>query len=380
MSAQNIFSQQQVNNVTQSAGGYSIECHGPLVMDYDASRNYLTDPRKVRKLWKGPDSYVSFGPYRSRVMIRGSETGVPVCYLKGGPGSAPVSSAQKRYWQPDSMRIALSSWRGCGDSTPLGGTEQNTTNDLLEDVETMRRMMGVEAMVLAGYCWGGTVAFKYAERYPERVLGAAIMLPYLAREIDVEQGFGPTGIAKKYPGAYEEFCTWTGSTNPRDIFSKYAAALNQDLRSREAVEAYTRWVNWEYASSGEDTRLDAASINPDSKQELWAIAGERINVSYLSQGYFLPSDGVTQNLHAVNSLAEQGKPILYISNELDPLMAPDHLQTLQKNLPAANSMIIRGADWHWTSPKSVGKSNALVENGLAFMVQRAVYQIQRMAL
>lgn len=56
-----------------------------------------------------------------------------------------------------------------GKSTPHACLEENTTWDLVEDIEKLRVHVGVEKWVVFGGSWGSTLALSYAEKYPERV-------------------------------------------------------------------------------------------------------------------------------------------------------------------------------------------------------------------
>lgn len=365
-----------------------IKTKGKIAKEFNPTDNYLSNPcdKAFKKLWKGSKEEVSFGPYKSKLMIRGNANGVPICYLKGGPGSAPLSSGQKKYWDPSIMRVALSSWRACGDTTSLGGIENNTTDDLVEDIETIRKKMDVPAMLLAGHCWGSTVAFKYAACYPEKTLGILSMLPYLARKKDINQSFGPDGIAKKYPEAYQKFAGANKNVNIMDVFKRYAKNLAIDFRTpcqsdSSAVNAYVNWLNWEYASSGETGTLKAEDINLSDKQTIWGMAGERVNISYVMNNYYLPDDGITGDLDAVNKLAQQGKPIMYVANEFDPLSAPSALKTLKQKLPDAQSIVLKNVDWHWlaAAPREALKSNYNAENAFAFMVRKASSQLMKLS-
>ena len=70
--------------------------------------------------------------------VSGNAQGAPVLFLHGGPGSSS-NPGQRRFFDPSFYRIVLFDQRGCGRSTPGGETAGNTTADLLEDIERLRR-------------------------------------------------------------------------------------------------------------------------------------------------------------------------------------------------------------------------------------------------
>jgi proline iminopeptidase len=66
-------------------------------------------------------------------------------------------------------RIVLFSQRGCGQSTPSSCLEENTTWDLVEDVERLRKHLGIDRWVVFGGSWGSTLSLTYAIKHADRV-------------------------------------------------------------------------------------------------------------------------------------------------------------------------------------------------------------------
>ena len=76
----------------------------------------------------------------------GHPNGQPVVFLHGGPGSG-CNPGQRRFFDPAHYRIILLDQRGCGRSKPLGCIEENTTAELVADIEHLRRHLGIEPTV-----------------------------------------------------------------------------------------------------------------------------------------------------------------------------------------------------------------------------------------
>ena len=47
--------------------------------------------------------------------------------------------------------------------------QENTTWDLVSDMEKLRTHLGVEKWVVLGGSWGSTLALAYAETHPDRI-------------------------------------------------------------------------------------------------------------------------------------------------------------------------------------------------------------------
>lgn len=60
-------------------------------------------------------------------------------------------------------RIILVDQRGCGRSTPYGCLAGNTTADLVQDLEQLRRALGVQQWVMLGGSWGVALTLAYAQ-------------------------------------------------------------------------------------------------------------------------------------------------------------------------------------------------------------------------
>lgn len=82
---------------------------------------------------------------------------LPPCVL-----CCPVSSC-RRFFDPAHYKIILVDQRGCGRSTPYGCLLGNTTADLVNDLEQLRRSLGVQQWLMLGGSWGVTLTLAYAQ-------------------------------------------------------------------------------------------------------------------------------------------------------------------------------------------------------------------------
>jgi hypothetical protein len=73
----------------------------------------------------------------------GNPKGKPVVFLHGGPGGG-IDPIYRRYFDPKQWRIVLFDQRGCGKSRPFAELRENTTWDLVADIERLRVQLGIE--------------------------------------------------------------------------------------------------------------------------------------------------------------------------------------------------------------------------------------------
>lgn len=118
----------------------------------------------------------------------GNPQGIPVVYLHGGPG-AGLADYYARYFDPDVFRIILYDQRCAAKSKPYGVF--TTTPPLLhiEDLETLRKALGIDKFHLVGGSWGTTIAILYAQKYPKNTLSIVLRAVFLCRRNDINKRF-----------------------------------------------------------------------------------------------------------------------------------------------------------------------------------------------
>lgn len=115
----------------------------------------------------------------------GNPNGIPVVYLHGGPGGG-ISPKHRQFFNPMHYRIVLFDQRGAGKSTPLGEWRENTTQLLIDDIETLRRKLGIAQWLVFGGSWGATLALAYGQAHPQRCLGFILRGIFLCTPAEID--------------------------------------------------------------------------------------------------------------------------------------------------------------------------------------------------
>lgn len=102
----------------------------------------------------------------------GNPSGIPVLFLHGGPGASLGQGYRTRHDTSKFRTVGLDQ-RGCGRSTPaaqddLGSLPANTTHALVEDIEAVRKNLGIGKWIVTGVSWGSTLALAYALQHRAR--------------------------------------------------------------------------------------------------------------------------------------------------------------------------------------------------------------------
>lgn len=183
----------------------------------------------------------------------GDPDGIPALYLHGGPGATLGPGGYRGKFDPTRFRIVGLDQRGCGRSLPhvtavgydLG---QNTTADLIDDIEGVREHLGIDAWLLNGVSWGSTLALAYAQAHPERVLGIVLMAVTTTGRFYVD--WITETVAAIYPEAWDRLARHAEEAGVdyrrgRDrLIEAYARLMTHpDAGTRDA--ASLAWAEWE---------------------------------------------------------------------------------------------------------------------------------------
>jgi proline iminopeptidase len=229
--------------------------------------------------------------------VSGRKEGKAAVYLHGGPGagSAPV---HRQYFDPNAYRIVLFDQRGSGRSTPHADVEANTTWDLVEDMEKLRRHLGLESWLVCGGSWGSTLALAYAETHPEYVRQIVLRGIFMLREKELTW-FYQEGTSYMFPEAWEKFLAPIPQEERHNLLQAYARRLFGPDRSA-AMAAARAWSVWEGST---------LSLLPDRQREqafaedAFALAFARIECHYfVNEGFFQPRDQLLRNIDRIRHI------------------------------------------------------------------------------
>jgi proline iminopeptidase len=176
----------------------------------------------------------------------GDPDGAPVVFVHGGPGGG-TTPKQRRLFDPAAYRIVLFDQRGCGASTPHASLDENTTWDLVDDMEKIRDHLGIERWVVFGGSWGSTLALAYAQTHPARVTALVLRGIFLLRPHEL-RWFYQEGASFVYPDAWEAFVAPIPLSERDDLMTAYHRRLiGPDAVERDVVAR--AWATWEAATS-----------------------------------------------------------------------------------------------------------------------------------
>lgn len=215
----------------------------------------------------------------------GNPDGQPVVFLHGGPGGG-CDAKHRRYFDPSHYRIVLFDQRGCGRSKPSAELEENTTWDLVHDIELIRKHLGFRSWIVFGGSWGSTLALAYAVKHPSRVRGLILRGIFLCRKYEIDW-FYQGGASNLFPDYWDEYLAPIPEEERGDLLAAYHRRLIESTNQEEQLAAAKAWSKWEGATSC--LRINQALVDSfeDPKH---ALEFARIENHYFVNKVFFESD------------------------------------------------------------------------------------------
>ena len=176
----------------------------------------------------------------------GNPNGKPVIFLHGGPGGG-IEPIYRQYFNPEKWRIIIFDQRGCGKSTPHAELKDNSTWDLVSDIEEIRKYLDIDNWVVFGGSWGSTLSLSYSIMHPERCKGLILRGIFLLRKKEIDW-FYQEGASNIYPDAWEHFLKPIPRDEQQDLVKAYYKRLISDDNNvrQEAAIAWSRWMGSQY--------------------------------------------------------------------------------------------------------------------------------------
>ncbi len=273
----------------------------------------------------------------------GNPRGVAALVLHGGPGGG-CSPNSRRWFDPRRYRIVLFDQRGCGRSRPHGSLDQNTTADLIADIECLRATLDVDRWLLFGRSWGAALALAYAEQHLQRVAAAVLCGVLTARQSELDwlyQG----GAGHMFPEAWACFIAPIPEGERSNLVAAYHARLTCGVPDAE-IEAARHWCRWEQSIG---TLLPASVASDDRAMH----ARARIESHYFKHRAFLEAGQLLAHAHRLRDI-----PGVIIQGRYDVITPPVTARDLHHAWPGSTLTIVPDAGHAATEP---GTMRALVD-------------------
>ena len=272
----------------------------------------------------------------------GNPSGQPIIFLHGGPGGG-IEPIYRQYFNPDKWRIIMFDQRGCGKSTPHAELEENTTWDLVGDIEKIRQKLTIDKWVIFGGSWGSTLSLAYAIKHAHRCSELILRGIFLLRKKELHW-FYQEGCNFLFPDIWENYVAPIDLNERNDFIKAYYKRLTSTNKAIR-IEAAKAWSKWEAATSRLLQKNQSLHSFDDEKK---AEAFARIECHYFINGAFFDDENwILKNINKIKEI-----PIHIVHGRYDVVCPIMSAWELKRALPDSNFYIINDA------------GHSMLENGI----------------
>jgi proline iminopeptidase len=277
----------------------------------------------------------------------GNPSGIPVVFLHGGPGSG-CRESHRCFFDPQLYHIILFDQRGCGRSRPYGSLSQNTTANIIQDMELIRQHIGIEKWLIFGGSWGATLGLCYAQQYAEHVSGLILRGVFLARAQDIDWVYSNNGAAKIFPDAWHKLVEDLPLLQQEQPLSEIYRQLSSENTkvSNRTFNKLQHWeaslIYWQESLSFEETTIKESDKDP-----------ALIQLYYSMNKCFIENTPILDNIDAIRHI-----PTTIIHGRFDMVCPLEQAWQLKKYWPESELLIIDMAGHVANEPKII---NALIK-------------------
>ncbi len=278
----------------------------------------------------------------------GDPAGQPIVFLHGGPGGG-IDPVYRQYFDPKRWRVVLFDQRGCGKSRPYAELRENTTWDLVADIEKLRQHLGIDRWFVFGGSWGSTLALAYGQTHPQSCLGFILRGIFLLRSFEI-RWFYQSGASHLFPDAWQHYLEPIPPEERGDLLAAYHRRLTDPDREVR-LKAARAWAIWEASTS---KLLPSPDLIERFGQGEFAEAFARIECHYfVHRGFLDPEDRLLKEVARIRHL-----PGIIVQGRYDVVCPPISAWELHQAWPEAEFRIIPDAGHSMTEP---GIRTALLE-------------------
>ena len=264
----------------------------------------------------------------------GNPRGKPVVFLHGGPGGG-TTPAMRRFFDPSRYRIVLFDQRGSGRSRPRGCLKDNTTWHLVDDIESLRRHLGIQVWMVFGGSWGATLGLAYAQKHPECVTEMVLRGIFTLRTRELEWFYRQGGASTIFPDAWKDFIEVIPADERDHLLRAFHKRLTGDDETVQ-LRAARAWSAWEARTSHLIPDPGLASTFADDK---FALALARIECHYFINVGFMDCDRqLLEGIDAIRSI-----PAVIVQGRYDMICPVENAWELHGAWPEARLEIVPDA-------------------------------------
>jgi proline iminopeptidase len=192
----------------------------------------------------------------------------PVILVHGGPGHSSLSFKNSIDFLAEQTRVIYYDQRGSGNSQVKSKSTDYTIEQLVEELETLRReVVKAKKIILIGHSFGGALVQRYALKYPEQVEKIV-----LVGSIRINNGMGNRFIWKwlgpalystslGFPPADSQAAdTWFTRSSEKDDVNRLFDRSQTALLENMGCSSFAPWREISLSLTGNDYKRELRQL------------------------------------------------------------------------------------------------------------------------
>ena len=251
-----------------------------------------------------------------KVFYQSFGLGEPIVVLHGGPGLDQTYLLPQMLELAKDHRVIFYDQRGSGKSleTPIDDSHINI-EQFTDDVEAVRRELGLEHFVLMGHSWGGLLAMNYAAKYPDHLTKLVLLTPAPATLA------GQQGFMDEYA---KRTASMTGELAPLSNEEAF-----QKLNEKEIEALYRKLFRFYFYNSKDADSLTLTFDVPSAR------SGFKVKELLLQHCWLHDACAIVSKLHTIHT------PTLMIFGDVD-LIPLSSGKEMNEAISGSTMLVIKG--------------------------------------
>ncbi len=290
----------------------------------------------------------------------GNPNGVPVVFLHGGPGGG-CRPGQRRFFDPKHYRIILLDQRGCERSKPQGSLINNTTADLVADLEKLRAHLNIACWHVFGGSWGSTLALAYATQHASKTKSLTLRGMFLSRQSELDWFLGD--IKHFYPEVWQVLLDYLPIEEQGDVLTAFEKRVSSDDISI-SHPASVAWNNYESsimrldpATGKSEAATSSKSAQEIHQEKLADISRARVQIHYIRHRCFINGEAILKAAEGLSHI-----PTVIVQGRYDMVCPPQTAWLLAKAMPHAEHIVVQDAGHSAMEPGVISALVCATEN------------------
>jgi proline iminopeptidase len=245
----------------------------------------------------------------------------PILFVHGGPG-AGFSESDKRFFDLKKQKVIFFDQRGSSKSVPFGCIEENTTPDLVNDINALLDHLNIPKVHLFGGSWGTTLSLVFAIQNPEKIKSIVLRGVFLANAKSIEY-FINGGIQNQFPKVWNRFKSNVPLVNQENCAKYYLDKMLNGTNKEKKFFSY-EWAYYEISIFKDDiTESEIQSIVNEFPYQSLSI----MEAHYLTNNCFIEDNYILENISAIQLI-----PVKIIHGRNDSICPLQYAEALHQKL------------------------------------------------